>query len=76
MMDGSDELCKDVQCGKGSCEAAPGSPFQFKCNCENGWKRTRLDNEGDLEFLPCIIPNCMYEFTIHTYIHTYGISIN
>ncbi|KAL1558839.1 hypothetical protein AAHA92_09255 [Salvia divinorum] len=53
-----DDLCKEVECGKGSCEAAPGSPFSFKCNCEEGWKRTRLDDEEDLEFLPCIIPNC------------------
>ncbi|KAG6415596.1 hypothetical protein SASPL_123009 [Salvia splendens] len=55
-----DDLCKEVECGKGSCEAAPGSPFNFKCNCEQGWKRTRLDDEDDLEFLPCIIPNCTY----------------
>lgn len=58
MMKKSDELCKEVQCGKGTCEAAPGSPFNFKCNCDDGWKRTRLDDEDDLEFLPCIIPDC------------------
>ncbi|KAL8555087.1 hypothetical protein ACS0TY_003042 [Phlomoides rotata] len=60
-----DELCKEVECGRGSCEAAPGSPSQFKCNCENGWKRTRLDDqdENDLEFLPCIIPNCTVDYS-------------
>ncbi|KAI3448673.1 hypothetical protein Pfo_005338 [Paulownia fortunei] len=58
-----ENLCNEVECGKGSCEAAPGYPFNFRCNCEDGWKRTRLDDEQNLEFLPCIIPNCSLDYS-------------
>ncbi|XAR63609.1 hypothetical protein NMG60_11023609 [Bertholletia excelsa] len=54
----AEHICDAVECGKGTCKVALGAPFGFKCECESGWKRTRLDNETDLEFLPCIIPNC------------------
>lgn len=56
-----EKICKDVECGKGSCEAAAGKPFNFVCKCEKGWKRTRHDDdddEDDLQFLPCIVPKC------------------
>ncbi|KAK4382840.1 hypothetical protein Sango_2834500, partial [Sesamum angolense] len=56
-------LCDEVECGKGSCEAAPGYPFNFRCVCQDGWKRTRLDDEQNLEFLPCIIPNCSLDYS-------------
>ncbi|KAL6568246.1 hypothetical protein OROHE_003930 [Orobanche hederae] len=60
----TDDLCKEVECGKGSCETAIGSPFNFKCKCNNGWKRTRInDDEQDLEFLPCIIPDCEVDYS-------------
>ncbi|KAL6575501.1 hypothetical protein OROHE_000878 [Orobanche hederae] len=60
----NDDLCKEVECGKGSCETAIGSPFNFKCKCNNGWKRTRInDDEQDLEFLPCIIPDCEVDYS-------------
>ncbi|KAL6585139.1 hypothetical protein OROMI_004428 [Orobanche minor] len=58
-----DDLCKEVECGRGSCERAIGSPFNFKCKCNNGWKRTRIDDEQDLEFLPCIIPDCEVDYS-------------
>ncbi|KAH6824917.1 hypothetical protein C2S53_002753 [Perilla frutescens var. hirtella] len=59
-----DEICKEVECGKGSCEASSNIfPFSFKCNCEQGWKRTRLDTDEGLEFLPCIIPNCSVDYS-------------
>ncbi|KAK4424736.1 hypothetical protein Salat_1667200 [Sesamum alatum] len=58
-----ESLCDEVECGKGRCEAAPGYPFNFRCVCEAGWKRTRLDDEQDLEFLPCIIPNCSLDYS-------------
>lgn len=56
----TDEICSEVNCGKGRCETARGSLFGFKCKCENGWSRTRSNQEDDLDFLPCIIPNCKY----------------
>ncbi|KAA8536993.1 hypothetical protein F0562_029471 [Nyssa sinensis] len=56
-------ICNEVECGKGSCQAAAGKPFNFVCQCDNGWKRTRLDNEEDLQFLPCVIPNCTLDYS-------------
>ncbi|KAL7126343.1 hypothetical protein ABFS83_14G179700 [Erythranthe nasuta] len=58
-----DNICNEVECGKGSCEAAPGKPFNYKCDCEDGWKRTRFDDEQDLEFVPCTIPNCTLDYS-------------
>lgn len=58
----TDEICKEVNCGRGTCKVAIGSKFNFKCECEANWRRTRFDeeDEDDLEFLPCVIPNCKY----------------
>ncbi|CDP08533.1 unnamed protein product [Coffea canephora] len=42
------DICKEVECGKGTCQASLGYPFNFKCICDNGWRRTRLDNEETL----------------------------
>ncbi|XP_059649353.1 uncharacterized protein LOC132295206 [Cornus florida] len=58
-----DNICNEVECGEGSCAAAPGSPFNFVCNCYDGWKRTRLDNETDLQFLPCVFPSCSVNYS-------------
>ncbi|CAI9102615.1 OLC1v1000912C1 [Oldenlandia corymbosa var. corymbosa] len=58
-----DNICNEVECGKGTCQPAVGSPFNFKCICEPNWKRTRLDNEDDLQFLPCVIPNCSLDYS-------------
>ncbi|KAF3679519.1 putative ribose-5-phosphate isomerase-like [Capsicum annuum] len=61
-----DNICKDVECGKGSCEKAPGKPFNFICKCEGGWKRTHHDDdddEDDLKFLPCIVPKCSVDYS-------------
>ncbi|XP_028100998.1 fibropellin-1-like isoform X1 [Camellia sinensis] len=59
----ADNICKEVECGKGNCSVALDSPFGFKCECENGWKRTRLDSEQDFLFLPCVIPNCSLDYS-------------
>ncbi|CAL5379692.1 unnamed protein product [Camellia sinensis] len=58
-----DNICKEVECGKGNCSVALDRPFGFKCECENGWKHTRLDSEQDLLFLPCVIPNCSLDYS-------------
>jgi len=58
-----DNICNEVECGKGSCEASPGSPFEFICKCDDNWKRTRFENEDDLQFLPCVIPNCSMDYS-------------
>ncbi|KGN60821.1 uncharacterized protein LOC101221137 [Cucumis sativus] len=57
-----DKVCEEVNCGKGNC--TPGVehlPFGFSCECDPGWKRTR-DNDDDLVFLPCVIPNCTLDY--------------
>ncbi|GMP40865.1 hypothetical protein CsSME_00011154 [Camellia sinensis var. sinensis] len=58
-----DNICKEVECGKGNCSVALDRPFGFTCECENGWKRTRLDSEQDLLYLPCVIPNCSLDYS-------------
>ncbi|CAK9134985.1 unnamed protein product [Ilex paraguariensis] len=58
-----DNLCNEVECGKGTCKTSPGSPFNFVCECDAGWKRTRFDNEENLQYLPCIIPNCTLDYS-------------
>ncbi|XP_022143152.1 uncharacterized protein LOC111013088 [Momordica charantia] len=56
-----EKVCEEVNCGKGNCTADAGYPFGFICNCDSGWKRTR-DNDDDLTFLPCVIPNCSLNY--------------
>ncbi|XP_017231358.1 uncharacterized protein LOC108205795 isoform X2 [Daucus carota subsp. sativus] len=56
------DICKEVSCGKGTCEANLGSQFGFKCKCEAGWSRNR-PNQEDFDFLPCIIPNCSLDYS-------------
>ncbi|KAM7258028.1 hypothetical protein ACFE04_013769 [Oxalis oulophora] len=49
-----DDVCKEVNCGKGKCEPNKNSSFLFECQCEEGWKQFY----SDFKFLPCIVPNC------------------
>ncbi|KAI8534968.1 hypothetical protein RHMOL_Rhmol10G0138400 [Rhododendron molle] len=58
-----DNICNEVECGKGTCKTAIGSPFNFKCECESNWKRTHLGDESDLQFLPCVVPDCSVDYT-------------
>ncbi|XP_057960433.1 uncharacterized protein LOC131152662 [Malania oleifera] len=60
-----DKICEEVECGKGSCKAGLQYPFNFICECDSGWKRTRLDDDGEhhLRFLPCVIPNCSMDYS-------------
>ncbi|KAI4302992.1 hypothetical protein MLD38_038674 [Melastoma candidum] len=59
----NEQLCQDVECGKGKCVSNSSYPFNFICECDAGWKRTRLDNEDGLKFLPCVIPNCSVQYS-------------
>ncbi|PON87125.1 neurogenic locus notch-like protein [Trema orientale] len=59
----AEEICKEVECGKGNCKADGSFPLGFTCECDAGWKRTRdQDLEDDLHFLPCVIPNCTLNY--------------
>ncbi|KAM7462840.1 hypothetical protein LguiA_030961 [Lonicera macranthoides] len=53
-----DDVCKEVECGKGSCKPALNSTFFFVCECEPGWKQARPDDDDYFKFLPCLIPDC------------------
>ncbi|XP_021899550.1 neurogenic locus notch homolog protein 2 [Carica papaya] len=53
-----DDVCKEVECGRGSCKSSPNSTFFFECHCDLGWKQTRSDQDHLFNFLPCIVPNC------------------
>jgi hypothetical protein len=54
-----DDVCKEVECGKGTCKLSKNSTFPFECECDQGWKKAFDSNDdGGMKFLPCIIPNC------------------
>jgi len=54
-----DEICKRVECGKGTCKF--NNSFEYTCECDEGWKKT-ADGNDDLKFLPCVIPNCTLNY--------------
>ncbi|GAB4835992.1 hypothetical protein Ancab_000911 [Ancistrocladus abbreviatus] len=58
------DICSQVACGKGTCKSSV-SPFAFECECDSGWRRTLLSEivEQNLQFLPCIIPNCSINYS-------------
>ncbi|KAK9146602.1 hypothetical protein Sjap_006505 [Stephania japonica] len=58
-----DNICKGVMCGKGKCRASLNSTFDFRCECDQGWKQSVRDNERRLGFLPCVIPNCTVNYS-------------
>ncbi|KAK7280079.1 hypothetical protein RJT34_25141 [Clitoria ternatea] len=54
-----EDVCKEVECGKGTCKASKNSTFLFECDCDPGWKRVLSPHDDEsLKFLPCIVPNC------------------
>ncbi|KAH9688002.1 Neurogenic locus notch-like protein [Citrus sinensis] len=63
-----DKMCEKVNCGKGKCRADMTRPFNFRCECEPGWKKTKdNDEDNDHSFLPCIIPDCTLHYdSCHT----------
>ncbi|KAG6435586.1 hypothetical protein SASPL_100460 [Salvia splendens] len=57
-----DEACKTNICGKGSCVPWNNSVFGFECQCQQGWKQSRPENDQFFKFLPCVVPNCNVSF--------------
>ncbi|KAK1433332.1 hypothetical protein QVD17_10242 [Tagetes erecta] len=57
-------LCDEVNCGRGTCSVDLAKPFNFVCKCDPGWRRTINGNGDDyFQFLPCIIPNCSINYS-------------
>ncbi|KAG8370259.1 hypothetical protein BUALT_Bualt14G0098300 [Buddleja alternifolia] len=54
--------CEENVCGRGHCVASTNSNFGFECECEAGWKQARPDNDDNLKFLPCVVPNCTLDY--------------
>lgn len=54
----TDNVCKEVECGKGTCKPSSNRTFMFECECDPGWSQTRSKHDDDLKFLPCVVPNC------------------
>lgn len=58
-----DDVCKEVECAKGTCKPSKNSTFFFECECDQGWKQALSNTETDLKFLPCIVPNCTLDYS-------------
>ncbi|KAG6757429.1 hypothetical protein POTOM_037741 [Populus tomentosa] len=58
-----DDVCKKVECGKGTCKPSDNSTWFFECECDPGWKQTSSDHHDHLKFLPCIVPDCTLNFS-------------
>jgi len=58
-----DNVCKEVECGKGTCKASSNSTLFFEYECDPGWKQARSDDDDDLKFLPCVVPNCTLNYS-------------
>uniref|UniRef100_A0A0R0KQH9 Uncharacterized protein n=1 Tax=Glycine max TaxID=3847 RepID=A0A0R0KQH9_SOYBN len=56
---GSDDVCKEVECGKGTCKPSKNSSFFFECECQP----ESFNDESGLKFLPRIIPNCTLDYS-------------
>ncbi|ESQ56101.1 hypothetical protein EUTSA_v10026216mg [Eutrema salsugineum] len=54
-----DNICQEVECGKGKCKPSSNTTFMYECECENGWKQF----DHHLKFLPCVTPNCTFDLT-------------
>lgn len=57
-----DEVCKHVECGKGTCKTSNES-LGYVCECEPGWLQNPSKQDDNLKFLPCVIPNCTVDFS-------------
>uniref|UniRef100_A0A2N9F5C1 EGF-like domain-containing protein n=1 Tax=Fagus sylvatica TaxID=28930 RepID=A0A2N9F5C1_FAGSY len=57
------DVCKEVECGQGTCKPSSNSTFLFECECHPGWTQTRLSHDDHLQFLPCVVPNCTVNYS-------------
>ncbi|KAG6664854.1 uncharacterized protein LOC122295143 [Carya illinoinensis] len=61
-----DDVCKEVECGKGTCKPSSNSTFFYECECDLGWSRTSSESsdlDDHLKFLPCVVPNCTLSYS-------------
>ncbi|KAK9919571.1 hypothetical protein M0R45_028160 [Rubus argutus] len=56
-----DEICKRVECGKGTCKFNSSYPSVYTCECDKGWRRT-INGTDEINFLPCVIPECTLNY--------------
>nr|XP_025620253.1 uncharacterized protein LOC112711759 isoform X1 [Arachis hypogaea] len=52
-----EDVCKEVECGKGACKPSKNSTFLYECECNPGWKQSLSSHTQVFTFLPCIVPN-------------------
>ncbi|XP_075655755.1 uncharacterized protein LOC142625891 isoform X4 [Castanea sativa] len=60
----SDDVCKEVVCGKGTCKPSNQSAFfLFECECDPGWKQDNFGLAENFKFLPCLVPDCTINYS-------------
>ncbi|KAM3707183.1 hypothetical protein ACB098_02G004900 [Castanea mollissima] len=60
----SDDVCKEVVCGKGTCKPSNQSAFfLFECECDPGWKQDYFGLAENFKFLPCVVPDCTINYS-------------
>ncbi|BAT94113.1 hypothetical protein LR48_Vigan02g221500 [Vigna angularis] len=59
----SEDLCREVECGKGTCKPSKNDTILFECDCDPGWRQTLSSPDEGLKFLPCIVPNCTMNYS-------------
>ncbi|KAL3626320.1 hypothetical protein CASFOL_029869 [Castilleja foliolosa] len=60
---GNHDPCGESVCGKGNCVVSNRSNFGYACECDSGWKQARSQDDQNLMFLPCVIPNCSINYS-------------
>lgn len=58
-----DDVCKKVECGKGSCKPSTNSSLLFACECDPGWRQAASQLDDHFNFLPCVVPNCTIDYS-------------
>ncbi|XP_020577184.1 vitamin K-dependent protein S-like isoform X2 [Phalaenopsis equestris] len=61
--DVDEDLCGNVDCGRGICKSPAANMAGFVCVCEPGWSQLHFGNH--FRFLPCNIPDCDYQFSCY-----------
>ncbi|GAB4851042.1 hypothetical protein Ancab_030340 [Ancistrocladus abbreviatus] len=58
-----DDVCNNVECGRGQCKASQHSAVGFVCECNAGWQQSLSGDTDGNDFMPCIFPNCTLNFS-------------